>query len=95
MLMAMCLQFINTFILSEIVDMVKSTEINASRNSAEDESSNENEEDMRERISIDKVNYFDNWTAAWTRGTGVCKKSWIFIFSKIPISPYARYLLPL
>ncbi|KAG7164338.1 cleavage and polyadenylation specificity factor subunit 2-like [Homarus americanus] len=40
---------------SEIVDMVKIPERNACTSSDEDESSEENEEDVRERISIDRV----------------------------------------
>ncbi|KAG7166753.1 Jerky protein-like 12 [Homarus americanus] len=40
---------------SEIVDMVKSPERNACTGSDEDESSEENEEDVRDRISIDRL----------------------------------------
>ncbi|KAG7164253.1 Jerky protein-like 1, partial [Homarus americanus] len=40
---------------SEIVDMVKSPERNACTGSDEDESSEENEEDVRDRISIDTL----------------------------------------
>ncbi|KAG7157331.1 putative Jerky protein-like 71 [Homarus americanus] len=40
---------------SEIVDMVKSPERNACTGSDEDETSEENEEDVRERISIDRL----------------------------------------
>ncbi|KAG7166498.1 Tigger transposable element-derived protein 1-like 111 [Homarus americanus] len=42
---------------SEIVDMVKSPERNACTGSDEDESSEENEEDVRDRISIDRRYY--------------------------------------
>ncbi|KAG7171893.1 putative Jerky protein-like 65 [Homarus americanus] len=40
---------------SEIVDMVKSPERNACTGSDEDENSEENEEDVRDRISIDRL----------------------------------------